>query len=221
VNWFASYFLGNSSNWVNLIPATPSGNYTLTIPTLSGNDTLSTLKTAQTFTGIKTFSNANTAASLSYVQGAATWAGNGGAGNQGMYQFLDTTSNLEAIQCLLNASARGCILQPYGGPLYVNGPLVLGATKFTTSGCSVSATTGSGTGGKLTLGANSCSVVITLNGATGMTAPNGWTCWHNDRTNPAANASIYESSDTASTATLSIPSTAGTTDVIDFGCSPY
>lgn len=93
-----------------------------------------------------------------------------------------------------------------------------GQTKFTTSGCSVSSTTGGATSGKFTLGANTCSVVITMNGATGLTAPNGWSCHANDQTTAAANSLLYFSSNNATTATLSVPATAGTTDVIDFGC---
>jgi hypothetical protein len=94
-------------------------------------------------------------------------------------------------------------------------------TKFTTSGCSVSATTGGATAGKLTVGANTCSVVITMNGATGLTASNGWSCKANDETTAAANSLLYFSTNNATTATLSVPSTAGTTDVIDFHCMAF
>lgn len=93
-------------------------------------------------------------------------------------------------------------------------------TKFTTTGCSVSSTTGGGSSGKFTLGANTCSVVITMAGATGITAPNGWSCYANDRTSTTVFA-IQQTTDSTTTATLSIPATAGTTDVISFGCVAY
>lgn len=94
-------------------------------------------------------------------------------------------------------------------------------TKFTTSGCSVSSTTGGATAGKMTLGANTCSVVITMNGASGLTASNGWSCHANDETTAAGNTQLYFSANNATTATLSVPATAGTTDVVDFACTAF
>lgn len=91
-------------------------------------------------------------------------------------------------------------------------------TKFTASGCSNGTTVGGATAGKFTLGANTCNVVITFNGATGLTAPNEWSCRANDRTTAAGNTGLYFSALSATTATLTVPATAGTTDVIDFHC---
>lgn len=93
-------------------------------------------------------------------------------------------------------------------------------TKFTTTGCSVSATTGGGSAGVFTLGANTCSVVVTMNGATGLTATNGWSCFANDRTSATVFA-IQQTASSATTATFSIPATAGATDVINFACTAY
>jgi hypothetical protein len=93
-------------------------------------------------------------------------------------------------------------------------------TKFTTSGCSVSSTTGGAAAGVFTLGANSCTVVITMNGATGLTAINGWSCFANDRTSSTVFA-IQQTASSTTTATFSIPATAGATDVINFGCTAY
>lgn len=90
-------------------------------------------------------------------------------------------------------------------------------TKFTTSGCSVSATTGGSQAGTFTLGANSCTVVVTILGATGSAAPNGWTCQAHDRTAPTVLLG-GESSSTTTTASFTIPVTAGATDVISFSC---
>lgn len=105
-----------------------------------------------------------------------------------------------------------------------NGRVDLGAvqilgTKFTTSGCSVSSTTGGATAGVFTLGANSCSVVVTLNGATGMAAVNGWTCKAHNRV--AAPIYTGESSSTTTTATIPIPAGMGATDVVSFSCTAY
>lgn len=99
-------------------------------------------------------------------------------------------------------------------------PLLNTGVTFTTTGCSVSATAGGGSAGTFTLGANSCSVVITMNGATGSTAANGWTCQAHDRTAPTILIG-GESSSTVTTATIPIPVTAGTTDVISFSCTGY
>jgi hypothetical protein len=122
---------------------------------------------------------------------------------------------------LQDDSGFSVIDAPHGGKQAKTYPLVAAGTKFTTSGCSVSATTGGAWAGKMTLGANTCTVVITLNGATGVTAPNGWTCGENDETTAAGNTGLYESGSTATTASLVVPATAGTTDVIDFSCAAY
>jgi len=94
-------------------------------------------------------------------------------------------------------------------------------TKFTASGCSNGTTVGGATAGQFTLGANTCSVTITMNGASGLTAPNGWSCKANDETTAAANSLLYFSSNNTTTATLSVPATAGTSDVIDFHCMAF
>ena len=110
----------------------------------------------------------------------------------------------------------GAWVENYAGAFSPGTP----GTKFTTSGCSVSATTGGATSGTFTLGANSCNVIVTMNGATGLTAPNGWVCPTVDRTAPTVLIG-GESSSTVTTATIAIPAGAGTTDVISFSCTPY
>lgn len=100
----------------------------------------------------------------------------------------------------------------------VIGGFVSGGTKFTTTGCSVSATTGGANAGTYTSGTTgACAVVITINGATGATAPNGWACYASDRTTPAD--LITQTASTATTATLSGVTVSG--DVISFGCIGY
>lgn len=92
-------------------------------------------------------------------------------------------------------------------------------TKFTTSGCSVSSTTGGATAGTFTVGANTCTVVITMNGATGLTAPTGWVCSAEDAT--ALLVLVSQSASSQTTCSLNIPATAGATDVIRFMAQGY
>lgn len=117
-----------------------------------------------------------------------------------------------------NSSSRGNFDST--GNFNVNVGIQAAGTKFTTSGCSVSATTGGAWAGTFTLGANSCNVVITLAGASGATATNGWTCDAHDRTSPTVLIG-GESSSTTTTATIAIPAGAGTTDVISFHCHEF
>lgn len=101
--------------------------------------------------------------------------------------------------------------------IFVGTP-VTGATKFTTSGCSISATAGSGAVGTYTSGTTgTCTAVITINGATGMTAPTGWNCDAQDWITPA-DAQLQTASSTT-TATISGTTVSG--DVIHFKCQGY
>ena len=96
--------------------------------------------------------------------------------------------------------------------------IVTGGTKFTTTGCSVSATSGGATAGTYTSGTTgTCTVVVTMNGATGLTAPNGWACYASDRTT-AADTQVNTTS-TTTTATISGTTVSG--DVVSFGCAGY
>lgn len=98
--------------------------------------------------------------------------------------------------------------------------IVAVGTKFTTSGCSISSTTGGGTAGTFTLGANTCTAIVTMNGATGSTSNSGWTCQAHDKTAPTVLIG-GESSSTTTTASITIPAGAGATDVISFSCTGY
>lgn len=114
----------------------------------------------------------------------------------------------------------GTVTSGTAGVINAGNGIVSTGTKFTTSGCSVSATTGGAAAGTFTLGANSCSAVITMNGAVGATAPNGWTCQAHDRTAPTVLIG-GDASSTTTTATFTIPAGAGATDVISFSCAGY
>lgn len=96
--------------------------------------------------------------------------------------------------------------------------IISNGTKFTASGCSVSATSGGATSGTYTSGTTgTCTVIITMNGATGLTAPTGWSCFANDETTPADKQQTTAHSTT--TATISGTTVSG--DVISFGCAGY
>ncbi|MFZ3343379.1 MAG: hypothetical protein WA213_21050 [Terriglobales bacterium] len=96
---------------------------------------------------------------------------------------------------------------------------IAGGTKFTVSGCSATTTVGGASAGQFDSGTTgTCTVTITFNGATGLTAPNGWYCAPaNDFTTPAD--SLKQTASTTTTATLSGTTVSG--DVINFGCTAY
>ncbi len=90
-------------------------------------------------------------------------------------------------------------------------------TKFTAVGCSNGTTVGGASAGKFTLGANTCTVAITMGNTA--TAPAGWSCSAKDETAPTV--LIGQTASTTTTATLNIPAGAGATDVINFHCIGY
>jgi hypothetical protein len=107
---------------------------------------------------------------------------------------------------------------PTSAIVTVSGPVVLGGTKFTASGCSNSTTTGQGTAGTFKSGTTgTCTVTITLNGATGITAPNGWICTAFNRTT-TANLMLQT---VDSTTGCTIAGTTVTNDIIAFYAQPY
>jgi hypothetical protein len=96
---------------------------------------------------------------------------------------------------------------------------------ITPTGCTPSAHAGGPFAGTITLASGPCtSIIVTMNGATGFTAPNGYHCNVGDRTTQLAGTYVpewNETATTATTATIPIPAAAGTTDVITFACSYY
>lgn len=105
-----------------------------------------------------------------------------------------------------------------GAASVLTASLVSLGTKFTASGCSNGSTVGGAAAGQFASGTSgTCTVVITLNGATGLTAPNGWACYANDVTTPAD--VIHQTASSATTATLSGTTVSG--DVVNFGCQGY
>ncbi len=112
----------------------------------------------------------------------------------------------------------------FGGAIYdstkIQSPGIIsgGGTKFTASGCSNSTTVGGSTAGSFASGTTgTCTVVVTMNGATGLAAPNGWACAANDLTTTAD--TIKQTASSTTTATLSGTTVSG--DVINFTCTGY
>jgi hypothetical protein len=97
--------------------------------------------------------------------------------------------------------------------------VVASGTTFTVSGCgSAGAITGGSFAGSFTVGtgATPCTFVITMNGATGYTAPNGWACHGSDIT---TGIDLFQSA--TSTTTCSIKGNASTSDTIVFSATAY
>lgn len=127
-----------------------------------------------------------------------------------------TTTGLATI----GGGSNGVVINSNQAGSIKNTALISSGTKFTTSGCSISATTGGAAAGTFTLGANTCTAVVTINGATGLTSNTGWSCQAHDRTAPTVLIG-GEASSTATTASFTIPAGAGATDVIAFSCTGY
>lgn len=137
-------------------------------------------------------------------------------------QTLTATTNATITVAAGNGNismdSSGTTVGLAGSTISAIAPLLGGKTKFTTTGCSISATAGSGTAGTYTSGVTgSCAAVITINGATGMTAPTGWACSATDRTTPADIQN--QTASTPTTATITGTTVSG--DVIAFQCQPY
>jgi hypothetical protein len=128
--------------------------------------------------------------------------------------FANDAVSASAVPLKISRSGYTPLLATLGEPIAITG------TKFTASGCSNSATAGGASAGVFTIGATSCTVVVTISGATGATAPNGWTCQAHDRTHPTVLIG-GESSSTTTTASITIPAGASTSDVISFSCTAY
>lgn len=208
----AAFALGGSPATYNSLQVIP--NTSTNVPSLS-------VVSPNTNLGLTISSQGSGAAvGIGSSQGASLSVTNDGTGAQNSWVFHSVAAGAGVVYVApqgndTNISTR---IQTKGnGTVQLYNGVVSGGTKFTTSGCSVSATTGGGTAGTFTLGANSCTVVVTLAGATGAVAPNGWTCDAHDRTAPTLLIG-GESSSTTTTASFTIPAGAGATDVISFSC---
>lgn len=95
--------------------------------------------------------------------------------------------------------------------------IISGGTTFTVSGCSATSPVGGSAAGTFASGTTgACTAVVTINGATGATAPNGWSCWSNDETTGNL---FRQTASSTTTATFSGTTVSG--DAITFGCMGY
>lgn len=228
-----------TSGSVTVAPVTGAlGAVTASLPANTG--TIAETNLAQTFSALQTF---GTNISI----GGVTAAGATGTGNAVFATSPTlTTPNLGTPSAATLTNATGL---PVGGIASIaTDTLVANATggsasptavsisaammaylqanttfTITPTGCTPSAHTGGPFGGTITLAAGPCtSIVVTMNGATGFTAPHGFDCGVDDQT--AQNAGTWipkwgQSASSTTTVTLPIPAAAGATDVISFGCT--
>lgn len=101
----------------------------------------------------------------------------------------------------------------------MTGPVQVTGTTFTISGCSTTTLVGGASRGSFHSGTTgTCTPVITMGGATGISGvTNGWACFAVDVTTPAD--IIQQTASNGTTATLSGTTASG--DVIIFNCEPY
>lgn len=117
----------------------------------------------------------------------------------------------------LHQALGTCATGDTSGDLALAG-IISGGTKFTITGCSAGTTVGGASAGTFVSGTTgTCTVVITLNGATGLTAPNGWVCHADDRTTPAN----LISQSASSTTTCTVTGTTVSGDVLSFMAIAY
>ncbi len=153
---------------------------------------------------------------VSVWNGSAAASGNCNRGTQLVSTSATNSNSYWGLNCTAPTGTTMDVRFNGVTDLQVPGIISTG-TRFSVSGCSATATSGGATAGLITLGANSCTVVVT---PTGITAPSGWTCSAHDRTAPTVLIG-GESSSTTTTASIPIPAGAGTTDVISFSCTAY
>lgn len=138
-----------------------------------------------------------------------------------------TTSTINGAATFTVLQYQFCQLSSDGTNYWAACSQQAGSTQFTytPTGCTPSASAGGWNAGTITLAAGPCtSIVITLNGATGIHSKTGWNCEVGDRTAQNGGTFIptwYENSSNTTTATIPIPAAVGATDVIRFQCVGY
>jgi hypothetical protein len=214
--------MGNAtSGTVTLSPVAGAlGAVTASLPANTG--TLAELNLAQTWSALQTF---GTNISI----GGVTVTGATGTGKN----VFDTspaltTPNLGTPSAVTLTNGTGLPISSGVSGLATGMASYLAAnTTFTiaATGCTPSAHAGGAFAGSITLAAGPCtSIIVTMNGATGYTASNGFHCNVGDKTTQNAGTwvpSWGESASSTTTATIPIPAAAGATDVVTFACSPY
>ena len=176
-------------------------------------------------TGSKTASN--TGVVVAQLGGRGFDGTNYSAAPVAIIQFIPTqtfTSSNQGTQILLkttpnnSVTAATAVTIDQDQSLSVNGIKDVG-TKFTISGCTAGTTVGGATAGSFASGTTgACTVVITMNGATGLTATNGWACHASNTTTPA---NLIDQKSPVSTTQATLSGTTVSGDVITFGCIGY
>jgi len=157
----------------------------------------------------------------------------GAVGYQGSIALLGSTSGSLTIQGAAAASGKIIFPNPTNSTDYAayletpqtftaaqayNAAWVFGTTLFTVSGCSTTSPGGSGTSGTFKSGVSgTCTATITINGATGMAARNGWWCFAYDTTTPAD--TLQTTAQTTTSCTIS--GTTVASDNIVFAALPF
>jgi len=172
----------------------------------------------------------NTTGSLNSAQGyqagygtSATNANTTGSNNTfvGSYSAPGSSTQqtyMTVIGSSATASCNSCVQLGRAQDITYSAGYASSGTKFTISGCSAGTTVGGATAGSFSSGTTgTCTVTVTMDGATGLTAPNGWSCWASDTTTTAD--TILMTASTTTTATFSGTTVSG--DVIKFGCVGY
>jgi hypothetical protein len=179
-------------------------------------------------TTVFAFGNGTAGSSSGSLQANHFYVGTGGSGqmssglfettNVGLFGFSSSSNATLACDTCLSRDSAGVIDFGTGAQGSTAGrakaaAYISGGTTFTISGCSATTPTGGASAGSFLSGTTgACTVVITLNGATGITAPNGWTCLASDLTTPAN----LISQSASSTTTCTVTGTTVTGDKIQF-----
>lgn len=125
--------------------------------------------------------------------------------NQGTKLILQTTPNN-------STTIATAVLIDQDASLSVNGIKSTG-TKFTLTGCTAGTTVGGATAGQFASGTTGvCTVVLTMNGATGLIAANGWSCFAADIT-AGHLVDFTQTATSSTTCTISATTTSGDTVV--------
>ncbi len=136
--------------------------------------------------------------------------------------YWDMVSNYNGPFSIDSNTVNNVILATQAGAVTLYGPVTVGTTRFTVSGCGTAGSvTGSGTAGSFTVGTGTlnCTFTVTLNGSTGLTATHGWVANADDTT-----AEIHcMNSTTVSTTTVvfTCMGQIGTSDLIIFTAWAY
>jgi hypothetical protein len=168
---------------------------------------------------LNTTADINTRSNVLYVSGTANNSSISinGAGQNNADLQINSISARDILR-LVNTTTKFAVANTGLAAVVGLGSTATGGTKFTISGCTAGTTVGGATAGTYTSGTTgTCTVVITMNGATGLTAPNGWSCAASDLTTPADTQT--QSASTTTTATIT--GTTITGDVIAFHCMGY